>query len=90
MLFLLQTTFCPDFPLISAGRPGSSRLGSVQPSPAGGDGFSTPIVQHSQNKAKDSDSILECVRAQALAAHVAQPSSDDKATAHLTDDLLNI
>ena len=73
-----------------SGRPGSTRMGSVQPSPALGDGFSTPIVHQPHTASKDSNAILEKVRAQALAAHAAHSKADGKATAHLTDDLLNI
>ena len=62
-------------------------MGSVQPSPRGGDGFSTPVVHSSQAAKQHGSDILEEMRAQALAAHA---SASNKASNNLTDDLLNL
>lgn len=69
----------------------AGRSGSVQPSPRGGDGFSTPLLGSSHKQATGNSSVLNNVRAQALAAHVSgSKAGDSKAGANLTDDLLNL
>ena len=64
-------------------------MGSVQPSPRGGDGFSTPTVHSNQRRKQHGTSALEEMRAQALAVHEAASKASVK-PANLTDDLLNL
>lgn len=66
----------------------AGRMASVQPSPRGGDGFSTPVV-HNAPKSQH-QSVLEEMRANALAAHATTAHKPaDLPTANLTDNLLN-
>lgn len=68
----------------------AGRAGSVQPSPRAGDGFSTPLITSSHKQPAASSTVLERVRAQALASHVPSNKADGPTGASLTDDLLNL
>lgn len=69
----------------------AGRMGSVQPSPRAGDGFSTPVVHSTQQSKPQRKSALEEMRANALAAHATSAHKLAEAPgAHLTDNLLNL
>ncbi len=68
----------------------TGRSASVQPSPRGGDGFSTPLIGSLHRRPPANNSLLEEARAKALAAHSADSKSDSIPGANLTDDLLNL
>lgn len=66
----------------------AGRMASVQPSPRGGDGFSTPVVHNTQQP--HTKTALEEMRANALAAHASTAYKPaEKPGANLTDDLLH-
>lgn len=65
-------------------------MASVQPSPRGGDGFTSPMVHNTQQPQSQRKSALEEMRASALAAHATTANKPaDTPGVNLTDNLLN-
>ena len=68
----------------------AGRMASVQPTPGGGDGFSTPVVHNSQQSKPQLKTVLEEMRASALAVHATTANKRaDMPSVNLTDNLLN-
>ena len=68
----------------------AGRIASVQLSPRGGDGFSTPVVHANQRQRQHEKKVLDDMRAQALASHTVANKPSEKPGTSLTDDLLNL